>query len=55
MRGVGAGQVVEPVPARRRLVQQVGVEELVEHPTGVQEGGVEQGGGGVGVELGPGV
>ena len=37
------------------FVQQVGVEELVEQPAGVGQGGVEQGGGGVRVDVGAGV
>jgi hypothetical protein len=51
MRGVGAGQIVEPVAARGGLLYQVGVKEPVERPVRVLRRAVQQGGRGVRVEI----
>jgi hypothetical protein len=39
--GVRADQIVKPVPTRGGLLQEVGVEELLEQPARAERGGVE--------------
>ena len=53
--GVGAGQVVEAIPSRHGFPHKVGLVQLLEQPARVRQGGVEQRGRRVRVEVGTGM